>query len=197
MKPRSDPGALTLHRRSSWNVVALGLGLVIVVETVPTHLVAMERAPAVAWALSALSLYALLWLIGDSQALRLRPCRLEDDALRVRVGLRWKVEVPRAAFAAFTPVRGNRPRAPRARLRARHRARRSHPPARAQRAGHGDRAVRCPAPRDADRAQPRRSRAVGCGAESARTPRLLGRGYFPALPVAGCAMSTGAQWRCA
>ena len=109
MKPRSDPGTLTLHRRSSWNVVALGLGLLIVVETVPTHFVAMERAPAAAWALSALSLYALLWLVGDYQGLRLRPCRLEEEVLRVRVGLRWQVEVPRAACAAFTPVRGNAP----------------------------------------------------------------------------------------
>jgi hypothetical protein len=109
MTPYSDAGTLTVHRQSSWNVVALGFGLLIVVETVPVHLVLMERAPALAWALSALSLYALLWLIGDTQALRLRPCRLADDVLLVRVGLRWKVEVPRAALAAFTPVRGNAP----------------------------------------------------------------------------------------
>jgi len=109
MKPRTDPGTLTVHRESSWNVVALGLGLLIVVETLPTHLAVMERAPKVAWVLSALSLYALLWLIGDYQALRLRPCRLDADTLLVRVGLRWKVEVPRAAIAAFTTVRDNAP----------------------------------------------------------------------------------------
>jgi len=109
MKPPGDSGTLTVHRESSWNVVALGFGLLIVVETVPVHLVMMERAPIAAWALSALSLYALLWLVGDYQALRLRPCRLDGDALLVRVGLRWRVEVPRAAIAAFTTVRDNAP----------------------------------------------------------------------------------------
>ncbi len=109
MRPRADARTFTIHRRSDWNVAAVGLGLLVVVEAVPVHFAAMDKSPAIAWVLSALSLYALLWLIGDYQALRLRPCVLEEDALRVRVGMRWKVQIPRAAIASLAPVRGNPP----------------------------------------------------------------------------------------
>jgi len=109
MCPRAGPDCFTVHIKSDWNVVALGLGLLIVVESLPVHLALRERSPILALTLPALSVYGLLWLIGDHQALRLRPCRLAPDALLVRVGLRWTVRVPRAAIAAVRTVRGDAP----------------------------------------------------------------------------------------
>ena len=36
----------------------------------------------------------MLWLIGDFQAVRLRPIVVGDNTLQVRVGLRWSVAIP-------------------------------------------------------------------------------------------------------
>jgi hypothetical protein len=57
-----------------------------------------------AWIVTTLDIYGLLWLLGDFQALRLRPTRIEDDTLVLNYGLRWRAEIPLSAIAAIEPV---------------------------------------------------------------------------------------------
>ena len=109
MRPVLDARSFTVHRESGWSGAAMGLGLVVVVETFPVHVLVAHWSSGLAWILSALSAYSLLWLIGDAQALRLRPCRVEDDAVLIRIGLRWKALVPRRTIAAVTTVTGDAP----------------------------------------------------------------------------------------
>jgi len=45
-----------------------------------------------------LHLYALLWLLGDARALRNRVTRVDGHLLRLRLGLRWQADIPRAAI---------------------------------------------------------------------------------------------------
>jgi len=45
-----------------------------------------------------LHLYALLWLLGDARAVRSRVTRIDRDTLRLRLGLRWQADIPRAAI---------------------------------------------------------------------------------------------------
>lgn len=109
MRGRSDANAFTLHRESGWPIAAIGLGLVVVVEALPMHVLVVRSHPALAWVLTALSVFSLFWLIGDYQGLRLRPCRIERDALLVRVGMRWKARVPLSAIAEVSAVGNDAP----------------------------------------------------------------------------------------
>lgn len=104
MRAAGDEGAFTLHRKSGYGGIAFALGLVSVVELAVVHLLLHPWSPAVAWALTALSAYGIVWLLGDTQAIRLRPLRADDDALRVRVGLRWSVDVHWCDIVAVTRV---------------------------------------------------------------------------------------------
>lgn len=106
MRVAEDEGAFTIHRKIGYGGIAFALGLVSVVEMAVVHLLLHAWSPAVAWTLTALSAYGIVWLLGDTQAIRLRPMHADEDALRVRVGLRWSVDVPWDDVVAVTrPLR--------------------------------------------------------------------------------------------
>lgn len=100
MKPDMGPRAFTSHLESGWSAAAVGFAVVLLVEAFPVHVLAARAHAALAWVLTASTLYSLVWLIGDYQALRLRPMRFTGDALLVRLGLRWSVRVPYALIRA-------------------------------------------------------------------------------------------------
>lgn len=58
------------------------------------HLLVQLWKPAVAWVLTAIGLYALVWVIADPRALSCRPSRTDADGLDLRVGLRWTMRIP-------------------------------------------------------------------------------------------------------
>jgi hypothetical protein len=98
LRPRraapAGPDDHTSHRSTGYASVVLGLVLLLVVETFPVHVLVSRWSAAAAWALTGLSVYALLWLIGDLRAMSARPTRLRHDRLSVRIGLRWEAEIP-------------------------------------------------------------------------------------------------------
>ncbi len=57
--------ATTSHRRSGWIGVLVGVGMIVVVESIATHLLVALWSAKLAWVLSVLSAYGLLWLLGD------------------------------------------------------------------------------------------------------------------------------------
>ncbi|GMV03842.1 MAG: hypothetical protein AMXMBFR53_01240 [Gemmatimonadota bacterium] len=93
---RREPpaGALTVHRKAAWGAVVGALLLVTAAEVAAVHVVVSRWSPALAWVLTSLGIYGALWLLGDWKACRARPLVLEDGTLRIRFGLRWKVDVP-------------------------------------------------------------------------------------------------------
>ena len=104
MKPAMEPRSFTSHRESGWSAALVGLVLLLLVEGFPVHVMAARAHPMLAWLLTAATLYSLLWLFGDFHGLRLRPMRFTEDALWVRLGLRWNVRVPFAQIrAVVTP----------------------------------------------------------------------------------------------
>jgi len=54
--------------------------------------------PTAAWIATALSLYGAIWLVGDALALRHGGIVVGDDAIELRVGVRWRGRIPRAAI---------------------------------------------------------------------------------------------------
>jgi hypothetical protein len=100
-RPVSSPEAFTYHRRVAYGAVMGALLLVLTGETIGLHFLIQQWSPAAAWVLTALSIYSAFWLLGLYQAVRLRPIRVEEDGLLIRVGLRCQVRVPYQDIADF------------------------------------------------------------------------------------------------
>lgn len=98
--PHVPPGAtpFTYHEKSG--IVGLFSAVLgaAVVELFVVHLLVHSRAPRAAWTLAALSALGIIWLVGFIRALVLRPVLVTDDALVVRAGAAWTLEIPRNAI---------------------------------------------------------------------------------------------------
>lgn len=95
------PDTFSYHR-SQDTTVSVALILMIVLETVPLHVLVHSWSGVAAWLLTGLSLYTLLWLLGDYQALRLKPITLTPTHLRLYTGLRWQADIALENIAAVT-----------------------------------------------------------------------------------------------
>ena len=82
------------HRTSGFVAILTTLAGLSVVEIAAAHLVAGQWWPRVAWLLTGLSSYSLLWLLAHGQAVRRRPVLLTTTHLVVRVGFVWRVAIP-------------------------------------------------------------------------------------------------------
>jgi hypothetical protein len=87
------PSEITFTRTSTYPGLALALGVVLLLEAIPIHLV-LRGHPVVQAVHLALGVYGLLWLVGDVRALRESSCRFERGGLVLHLGLRWAVRVP-------------------------------------------------------------------------------------------------------
>jgi|SRR6185436_6472321 len=80
------------------------LAMLLVVETAALHLLLWRFMPRLAWGLTALSLYALWWLVSDYISVGRVALRLDATTLHVHVGRRVRATIPRTAIAqAFSP----------------------------------------------------------------------------------------------
>jgi len=70
-------------------------------EAIPVHLLVARSSPRLAWALTALAAYGLLWFVADARAARRRPVLLDAETLLVRAGLRWTIRIPRLRVVAL------------------------------------------------------------------------------------------------
>jgi hypothetical protein len=87
------------YRGARSGAVTAGFALAIVVETIALHLWLVARHPALAWALTLLSVAALLWLPLQYRAMGRGAVVLGPAELDVRIGSRVRVQVPLAAIA--------------------------------------------------------------------------------------------------
>ena len=100
--------AFPAHRRSGHAGLVFAVCVASVVEGVGVHLLAARWSHVAAWILTALSAYGAVWMVGDLQAVRLRPTLVSADGLHVRVGLRWEVFVAWSEIESLEP-RGRAP----------------------------------------------------------------------------------------
>ena len=110
---RSAPGdgtGFSYHLKCGYGAVVGVFVFLILLETSLVHLLLAPRLAVAAWTLNLLGLYGAVFLLADFNAARLRPVRIADDRLEIRVGLRWRgairlrdieaVELPIAAASA-------------------------------------------------------------------------------------------------
>ncbi|MCI0697760.1 hypothetical protein L0337_37905 [candidate division KSB1 bacterium] len=85
--------AFSYHRKTGYAAVLGALALVLIVETAALHILLQQWSTLAAWIFTGLSLYSLLWLIGDYHAQRLHPIVLSKTHLHLRAGLRWRATI--------------------------------------------------------------------------------------------------------
>jgi len=91
----------TTYQKSGFPALLATLAGLSVVEMAAAHLVVGHWWPVAAWWLTALSAYSVLWLLAHGQAVRRRPVVLTATTLVVRVGLLWRVAIPKDTIAAI------------------------------------------------------------------------------------------------
>jgi len=91
----------TTYQKSGFVALLIAFAGLSAVEMTATHLVASQWWPRGAWVFTGLSFYGLLWLLAHGQAVRCRPVLLTATALVVRVGLVWRVVIPRERVASL------------------------------------------------------------------------------------------------
>jgi len=92
--PERGPALFSVHERSTYGSIIVGLLLLVAAELFPVHVLLSRWNPWAAWTATALSLYSALWFLADWQATRLQPIRLTRDGMTLRAGLRWSAEIP-------------------------------------------------------------------------------------------------------
>jgi hypothetical protein len=95
--PRRGFSVHRTHLSLAMHVVIIGL---VAVETIALHLLLARATVVGAWISTGLSIYAVLWLIGDAHALRLGRVRIERDAVVIEIARRWAAVVPRRMIVA-------------------------------------------------------------------------------------------------
>jgi hypothetical protein len=96
-RQRPDPGDTTrfaYHRNGGYGAIVGVLMMVCAIEVFVVHLAVTRWSPTAAWVLTILGVYTMVWLVADYHAARLRPLVVGDDALWVRLGLRWRLRIP-------------------------------------------------------------------------------------------------------
>jgi hypothetical protein len=98
------PRAGFAMRSTGWLLYAGVLSFLVVVETAAAHLALAMWKPVIAWISTISSAYALIWLAGDAQAIRLYPVAIAGDTLRLTIGMRWRTAIPLADIASVTEI---------------------------------------------------------------------------------------------
>lgn len=97
-RPRFPEGTVTFthHLESAWLHLVGVLVAVSIVEGAGLHLILTSTGhSSIAWLVTAIHLYGVMWLLGDAHGLRLHPTRVEDAHLHLRLGLRWRADIHR------------------------------------------------------------------------------------------------------
>lgn len=97
---RRPAEGFTCYRKSGYGAIVFALLLMMAAEGIPAHILLLRWSPVAAWVLTALTAYGALFFLADWRAMRLRPTLLDGDGLRVRIGVRCTVTVPRERIAA-------------------------------------------------------------------------------------------------
>jgi hypothetical protein len=82
------------------------LAFVLTLETTGVHLVIQRWSHTIAWILTALDVYALVWLLALWRSMQLRPILLTGDTLVIRLGYLFEAEIPRARIASWRSPAG-------------------------------------------------------------------------------------------
>jgi len=90
----SSEKSFTCHRKSSYAVIVWTFVFLIIIESFAVHLVLSKLNVTLAWVVTALSIYGVLFFVGDFNAIRRRTIYFDDEHLHLRTGIRWFSKIP-------------------------------------------------------------------------------------------------------
>ncbi|MBX2821811.1 MAG: hypothetical protein KTR29_19090 [Rhodothermaceae bacterium] len=95
-KPLSQStNGFTYHKKVGYTPIFMALMCMALIELVVVHVVVWALgAELVAWILTGISIYGILWLIGDYRAVLRRHIEVNENELVIRVGLRYTAVLP-------------------------------------------------------------------------------------------------------
>lgn len=95
-RPRysTDNEVFTYHEKSGFGLVVGVFLVLIAIETPALHLFIALKFPLIAWIVTAVGLYGVVFLLGDFNATRWRPIRVRYGNLYLNTGLRWRCTIP-------------------------------------------------------------------------------------------------------
>ncbi|WP_423241670.1 beta-carotene 15,15'-monooxygenase [Priestia megaterium] len=93
-KPSDEANTFTLYKRSSFITFQIMIIHAIVIETLGLHWLLHNTSIILSIVLLILNIYSIVFFIGDIQALRLNPLRVDDDHLYISFGLAKRMEIP-------------------------------------------------------------------------------------------------------
>ena len=102
-----EPAArhVAYHRRGGYGAIVAALLMAAAIELVGVHFLLRSWSETAVWLHAALSLYGILWIVGDYRAMRHRPHEVDASGLRLRLGVRWDLEVTWEAVASIRRTR--------------------------------------------------------------------------------------------
>jgi hypothetical protein len=92
-KPSDEANTFTLYKRSSFVTFQIMIIHAIVIETLGLHWLLHNTSIILSVVLLILNIYSIVFFIGDIQAFRLNPLRVEDDRIYISFGLAKRMEI--------------------------------------------------------------------------------------------------------
>ncbi|MEY8315362.1 hypothetical protein [Adlercreutzia muris] len=90
----SGERAFSYHNAGGYMNMMLGLALAFPVEIVAVHLLVSQWSVSAAIVVTALSVYAAIWLVGDARARILRPIVVGEGSVRLECGIQMETVIP-------------------------------------------------------------------------------------------------------
>lgn len=85
--------AFSYHNAGGYMNMMLGLALAFPVEIVGVHILVSQWSVIAACVVTALSVYAAIWLIGDARARAMRPVAIGNDCIRLECGIQMEAVI--------------------------------------------------------------------------------------------------------
>lgn len=82
------------HEKSGLGLIVGVFVVLIAIETPVLHYFISLKLPPLAWVVTALGLYGVVFILADFNACRWRPIRVRDGNLYLNTGLRWRCAIP-------------------------------------------------------------------------------------------------------
>ena len=94
LQSNTDKGTLfTYHKTTQYTVLFWLMFISTVISTPVFHFFLMQWHEWIAWIVTGLTIYGLIWLYRDYTVIKHKPIILLEDKLLIRIGIRWKVDI--------------------------------------------------------------------------------------------------------
>jgi hypothetical protein len=92
-KSFKDTSEYTYHKESMYSAFFGVMVILMFIETPIVHFLLSLWNENMAWVVTGLTVYSLIWFIGDYKAIKHYPIRVTKSQLLIRIGLRSKVDI--------------------------------------------------------------------------------------------------------